>query len=241
VAITQTGSTLTFTGSYGSASTGTVSSTITVPSDAEIVIVGLSGYHGASGGFSSMFFTKGGSQTAMTKVATGMDAGVTWQGALFYQVSPDTGSNKSLTWSYTGGPTDPLRVHSVQFWKGIDTATPVRSHAGTMRTSLPIETGSMTAQSGDKALAFIGMYTAGNNSSSTTWTSPFTSYEELTNATDADAAWGVADPTASTTAKVTATQFGSEWSLGALVLIPAAGAAVVSPKLYVNRGPIRSN
>ena len=48
--ITQTGSTLQI-GVNNSANTGTVSSTITVPSDAQIVIVGLSGYAGPANAF----------------------------------------------------------------------------------------------------------------------------------------------------------------------------------------------
>src|SRR6267142_2250649 len=103
MAIVQTGSVLQFTG-LGTANTGTVSTTITVPADAELVVVGWSGFSSTANFFStgSMTFTKGGVDTAMTMVS-GADGNTgLWQAAMAYLVLPDTGSNKTLKWDWLG-------------------------------------------------------------------------------------------------------------------------------------------
>src|SRR5262245_459080 len=120
MAIVQTGSTLDLFLS-STANTGTVSSSITVPSDAEIVIVGINGYQGTDAGFASMTFTKGGVDTAMTKIAA--DGSAFWQAAAFYLNAPDTGSSKTLKWDWIGtGTSVDGSLHIVaRFYKGIDT------------------------------------------------------------------------------------------------------------------------
>src|SRR5712671_749801 len=127
MAIVQTGSVLQFAG-LGSGNTGTVSTTITVPSDAELVVVGWSGFSATTNFFSggSMTFTKGGVDTAMTNVPGGSTAD--WSGGMWYLVLPDTGSNKTLKWDWigTGAAGDTASLCSVTFWKGEDTASPVR-------------------------------------------------------------------------------------------------------------------
>jgi hypothetical protein len=64
MAITQVGTNIDFPIS-SLAATGTVSSTITVPADAEIVIVGLATANNTPNAFTGMTFTKGGTDTAM--------------------------------------------------------------------------------------------------------------------------------------------------------------------------------
>src|SRR5882762_7830275 len=129
MAIVQTGSVLQFPG-LGSANTGTVSTTITVPSDAELVVVGWSGFSNTSSFFSSgsMTFTKGGADTAMTSVAGGDTAGSNWGAGYFYLVLPDTGANKTLKWDWLGTAVadSANNVCSVTFWKGLNTASPTR-------------------------------------------------------------------------------------------------------------------
>src|SRR5882724_6123877 len=120
MAIVQTGSVLNF-GTLGTANTGTVSSTITVPSDAEIVIVGWSGFTGTASYYStgSMTFTKGGADTAMTSVTGGDGNNGNWMGGYFYLVLPDTGTNKTLKWDWLGAGVqgDPDNMCSITFWK----------------------------------------------------------------------------------------------------------------------------
>ena len=114
------------------ANSGTVSSTITVPADAQLVAVGVKGWCGEAPFFTNMTFTKGAADTAMTRIgvselANGHTA------AIFYLVLPDTGTNKSLKfdWNGTNAPGE-APVCSVTFWKGIDTASPVRSSGASL-------------------------------------------------------------------------------------------------------------
>jgi hypothetical protein len=82
------------------APSGTVSSTITVPADAQFVIVGVSGYNAVNQGHAQMTFTKGGVDTVMTRVGGG-DSNGSWNTVLFWLNGPDTGTNKSLKWVWT--------------------------------------------------------------------------------------------------------------------------------------------
>src|SRR4051812_20771148 len=134
MAITQTGSTLQLNFS-STANTGTVSSAITVPADADFVLVHVSAFHDVasyhSGG--SMTFTKGGSQVAMTNYAAIADSASSgWQSAGFYLVAPDTGSGKTLAWDWAGTATaaDPIHNFALTFWKGVHQTTPVRDSGG---------------------------------------------------------------------------------------------------------------
>ena len=156
MAITQTGTNLDFPVN-SSAQSGTVSSTITVPSDAQIVIVGVSNYHNVTNGHITMTFTKGGVDTAMSREGGG-DNVRNWETTLFWLVSPDTGANKTLKWSWTSSTPDANQVFSVTFWKGIDTASPVRSSAGNNGLRWPRNTPLLTAQDGDRIVAFSGFY-----------------------------------------------------------------------------------
>jgi alpha-D-ribose 1-methylphosphonate 5-triphosphate synthase subunit PhnG len=73
MAIAQAGSTLQF-GINNSANTGTVSSAVTVPADAEIAVVHVSGYGGGTANFlssGSMTLTKAGADPAMTSFRPG--------------------------------------------------------------------------------------------------------------------------------------------------------------------------
>ena len=153
-AITQTGSILQWSVT-DTANTGTVSSTITVPSDAQIIVVGVSAQQGTNSGLAGMTFTKGGVDTAMTKVAAdGTNA--TWQGAIFWLVLPDTGTNKTLKWDWISSGTSSVdRMNfSATFWTGIDTTSPVRSSGGGQQASA---LANLTCVTTDKVVAFMAM------------------------------------------------------------------------------------
>ena len=195
MAIVQTGSVLQFPGP-GSTNTGTVSTTITVPSDAELVVVGWSGYSSTANFFStgSMTFTKGAVDTAMTAVSGGDSNTSFWNAAYFYLVLPDTGSNKTLKWDWLGtaGATDPGSLCSVTFWKGIDTASPVRGTGGGQAGGVPYTSGTITAATGDLIIAWVAATVSGEGSVDS-W-SNLSLLSQVTASTSADGAWATGSP-----------------------------------------------
>jgi hypothetical protein len=160
--ITQAGSVLEFLGVTGN--TGTQS--ITVPADAQIAVVAVLGRSDDTGFFDTdMTLTKGGADVAMTRVGpTGQTSAQV--GIIYYLALPDTGAGKSLKWNWTGTNPPPAGSEptiSVTFWKGIDTAAPVRSVGYQAEVSQVVKsvTGTLTAQNGDLVVAMVGGYDAG--------------------------------------------------------------------------------
>jgi hypothetical protein len=85
---------------------------------------------------------------------------------IYYLVLPDTGAGKSLKYDWTGTNSAPAGAEptiSVTFWKGIDTASPVRSSGfqGEVASRFHAVTGTMTAQNGDLVVAMVGGYWTG--------------------------------------------------------------------------------
>jgi hypothetical protein len=172
MAVTQTGTNLDFPlASF--ANFGTVSSTITVPADAQLVLVGVSGYQGTTGGLEAMTFTKGGGDAAMVRVAAGVtDTAAKWQCALFFMTLPDTGSNKTLKWDWagTGSSADDRFVFSLTFWKGVNTASPVRDSQGAQGNFNPsCFTPAVTVGSGDLVVAFSGFFKGAGSGTVSHW------------------------------------------------------------------------
>lgn len=234
-AITQTGSLLQFNPS--NANSGTVSSTITVPADAQIVLVGISGYNGATANFfsgGSMTFTKGGVDTAMTVAVTGANGGdnstAAFMCAMYYMVSPDTGSNKTLKWDWAGANTaDNAPLVSVIFFTGVETTSAVRSALGKQAAGVPFTTGTLTAQSGDLAVATVGAFAASEGTADT-W-SNLSTLSQMTIYGSSDGAWGSGSPSGNeTVALSTATNF-ADGGIVAIILIPTASAASTSHNL----------
>lgn len=225
MAIVQTGSVLQFPG-LGSGNTGTVSSTITVPADAELVVVGWSGFSNTSGFFSSggMTFTKGGVDTAMNSVAGGDTAGSNWGAGYFYLVLPDTGSNKTLKWDWLGaGVADSANnVCSVTFWKGIDTASPVRgSSAGQSGTTPPYTSGTITAASGDLIIAWVAGFVTAEGTINT-WSNLSLLSQITADGPVADGAWATGSPSGNTTV---AASTGTNFDDGGIVAVAFKAAA----------------
>ena len=227
MAIVQTGTTQ-FTGTGGSnAATGTFFDFIDVPADAEFAVVGVVGYTGTSGGFDSILMPKGGVDTAMSKVATGADAdGGKWQAALFTMVAPDTGDDKLLKWSWLSSTGENPKI-VVTFWKGIDTAAPVRDADGLQQGGYPMTTASMTAASGDLMLAVFGGYTGGSNGTVSAWSNAST-LAEMTTSDVTDISIGSGSPSASTTVAVTSVSGGYTvyTALAAVVVRPVGASGV---------------
>jgi hypothetical protein len=219
---------------------------MTVPSDAEIALVGWSGYSGTASYFSGggMTLTKGGVDTAMTVAVTGAsgadnDTGI-WMGALFYLLAPDTGSNKTIKfdWVGAGNPGDGDACCSVTFWKGIDTGSPVRHALGKQAASGAATTGTLTAVSGDLIVAWASAYTtsAGVDGTADTW-SNLTTLSQIANEAHADGAWATGSPSGNTTVAISTETGWDDRTITAIVLKAAAAGAKALP---VFRRPTRT-
>jgi len=233
MAVTQTGSIQNFTPAVGQS--GTVSSTITVPADAQLVLAGFSSWNNSGNAThysaGSATFTKGGVDTAMTLVDTNASCNpsVGWAAPLFYLVSPDTGANKTLKWSWSaGGSYDAGYLVSVTFWTGLDTASPVRSaKGGQSGASTPYTTSTLTAQSGDLIVAWVGAFVGSGEGSINSW-SNLTLLSNLTHQLSADGAWATGSPTGNTTVAASTDTGLDDGGIAAVVIKPAAGAAATS-------------
>ena len=109
----------------------------------------------------------------MTRVGQ-VESGNGHTGAIFYLVLPDTGTNKSLKfdWAGTNAPGE-APLCSVTFWKGIDTASPIRSTGTSLEarvsTAFPTRTSMLTAQNGDLVVCFAGGDNPGADGTVDTW------------------------------------------------------------------------
>lgn len=243
MAITQAGTTLQFPG-LGSGNSGTVSTTITVPADAEFVVVGWSGFSAFANFFSagSMTFTKGGVDTAMTSAGIGLGDSTAgeWDAAVFYLALPDTGANKTLKWDWSGaGAADAAAsLCSITFWKDIDTASPVRDAKAGHGTNTPYTTGTLTALSGDLIVAWVGAADNGSEGTIDSW-SNLTLLTQIAKSSDADGAWATGSPTGDTTVAASTDTNIDDGSIVAIVLKPAAAAAAQVPyQPWQHRGPM---
>lgn len=236
MAIAQTGS-ITFINpaTITQAASGTVAS-ITVPSDAEIMLIGVSAYDDTANHISANgTFDIGGNASVGIG---GASSTATWQSALHYILAPATGT-QNLDWQWGGGAGSALSEASLKvwygFWKGIDTGSPVRDSDGAQGATDTIASPTLTAQTGDLIVACGAAVdeTFGN----TDVTFDFTGdggadvLENTTNFSFADIAVGTASPTGNQTITVTAATLGAEASISAIVLKPAAAASV-------GRGPL---
>lgn len=237
MAVVQTGSITQLNEAFVTANTGTVSTTITVPSDAELVVVGVSAFTTTASYYSggSLTFTKGGVDTAMTVAVTGANGGdnnaARWMCAMFYMALPDTGSNKTLKWDWAGAgaQTDDFQIFSLTFWKGCDTSSPVRSALGAQSGGVPYTTGTLTAVSGDLIIAVVGTNPTGEGTANT-W-SNLALLGQLTANGDADGAWATGSPSGNTTVALsTATNY-NDGGIVAIV-VKAAAATGIPNQIY---------
>lgn len=229
MAITQTGSALDF--SCGTGNTGTASSTITVPADAELVVVGVSGFSTTAGFFTTngaMTFTKGGADTTMSKGSTAGSGTSFYSAAIFYLVLPDTGSNKSLKWDWGGtGSAGDSVMCSVTFWKGIDTASPVRTSAGGTTSAMPYTSGAFTSNSGDLDLAFAAGFVNVVEGTVNSW-SNLTLLTQCARQGFADAAWATGTTTGSHTVAASTDTNWDDGGISVIVLKPAAAGVTLA-------------
>ena len=235
MAITRTGSILEYSVTDNSTA-GTVATDIVVPADAELVIAAVSGWMGSGDTFFSMSFTKGGVDTVMTK-ATGGDAEGTWQCAVHTLALPDrTGdpgyTTSTLKWDWrAGAPYPPYFVFSVTFWKGVRTASPLRSSGGVQMIEADdgwpvMSTPLLDARPGYKIVAFCGFYSPAGDGTIDSW-SNLTELAELTNNVTACGAWATGDPVADTQVGIASVTNVGEAALCAVVLRPPLAEGAV--------------
>lgn len=189
-----------------------------------------------------MTFTKGGVDTAMTAVqpSTSGDLPGAFMAAMFYQVLPDTGSNKTLKWSWANGPVVNAPIISITFWKGVDTSSPIRGSGGGQNSNLPYTTNTITAQSGDTIVAWVGGFVGCGEGTIDTWSNVSLLAQVACYSTGyADGAWATGSPSGNTTvAASTGTNF-SDGGIVAISLIPAPAAPKIKMRAAGNSGSIK--
>lgn len=229
--IQQVGSAVHFSGFWnsGSPNSGDVTTTLEVPADATYVLVGASTWASDQNSYMSaggMTITKGGVDTAMTALGVAGDASASfWMAGLFGLALPDTGANKTLKYDWNGtATTSEKMIFSVTFWKGVDTASPVRDSDGEQGwfpgNTLDVPT--MTAQSGDKIVAWIGTYLQpGLTASIDTYYGGLSTLEAATSHVTAGGLWATADPTGDVAVGATGGGTCEDCGMCAVVLKPA--------------------
>jgi hypothetical protein len=239
--ITQTGSVLQFP-ALGDGNTGIVSTTITVPGDATMVIAGWSGFGDAGGYFSGgkMQFTKDGVDTDMVPVAGGDASHAQWMAAMFYLILPDTGLNKTLKWDWSGAglADDADSLCSVTFWKGVDTVSPVRGTGGAQANSPPYTTGTITAALGDLFIAWAACFAGGAGEETANSWSNLSLLSQITHSGSADAAWATGSPSGDSTVALSTGSV--SWDDGGIVCASFKAAAEVASDstILTGMGPI---
>jgi len=194
----------------------TGSTSVSIPADATLMVVGLSGYAGGVSYYSDGAMTI--NSAAMT--AVDIDASVNaFQGAMFYRVLPSTGS-QTLAWDWVGTDAQANPAMFVYgFYKGIDTSSPVRDTYGLNEIGGIYVTDTLTAQTGDMVIAWTEFFKGDDGS--VTWTNA-TEIFEATIYGYADGGWAEASPSGNVV--ITATTNGDDGGIGAIVFKPGAGA-----------------
>jgi hypothetical protein len=220
----------------GTSNTTDVSTTIEVPSDCDLVVVGVASYKGTASNFSGggMTFTKGATQVAMRQGAGAhADASTSqFQGTVFYLENPDTGTNKTLGRSFVAA-SDEAQLISVLFLKGF-TSGSVRDsdavQAATPAYTLP----SLTAASDDLVVAWVSAFCSTGADSGVATASNLTSLGNIvrynSGAGNGDAEWLTHSPSGNVVCEVT-TSTSSIWTDGgveALVFTPGGTAPIIT-------------
>jgi len=197
-----------YPGGTGLDNAGTVSTAINVPANATMAVGCISGWKGFTNNYFSdgaMTFTKGGVDTAMVPVQSTPRADTTaanHNAAMFYLPLPDTGTGKTWKWDWVGtSSTDRSTVFSIIFLKDVDTSSPVRGNGGGQATALPVNTGTITALSGDLIVAFVGISLAAAATEATidSWSNATLLSQVAQDFNFSDAAWATALPSGNTT------------------------------------------
>ena len=202
------------------------STTVTVPADAQMMVCTTSGFRNSIGYFSGGSLRIGGQ--AMTLVQGGDASTAAWQGVMGYKVVPPTGA-RSLSWNWAGtsSATDRGGIMCA-YYKDIDTASAVRSTSCTQSSSNPHTTGSIAAQTGDLAVAFVFQFVNPGTDTTFTWTGA-TEVTEFARVADfADGALAEARPSANLTIAASGAQ-NQDGGICGMVVRPAGGGPPPPP------------
>lgn len=223
----RTGSAAEVTSSANSGSTS-----VTVPADATLMVVGVGGFFGTANQFSGGSVTiAGASLTAIS----GADASTSfWQGVIFYRVNPTTGS-QTFAWDWVGaGAPDAGVSLTYAFYKGIDTGSPLKDSFASQAAGSPTATDSMTATTGDCIVAWGSAFTGGAGAHAFTWTNT----TELTDTFFGTGAHSLSEAFPSGDTTVTASEGeDQDIALVAAVFRVAGAAAPTNTLLLMGVGP----
>ncbi len=158
--VTRTGSVT--VQSIGLNNTGSVE--VTVPSDADYVVVGVTAWSPPDSGFYS-----GGSLTlngGALSVIAAADTNISYDVSALFGIKATSTGTKNLVWDWVGSGSS---LHhcwiSVAYYKGVDQDNPIRDSGSEQGSgSANVSTGEMTGLSGDMAVAVVE-----SESSSVTW------------------------------------------------------------------------
>lgn len=149
---------VTRTGSVGSIQSALNSSSqaITVPSDAEIIVVSAGGYEPVASYFSGGAVTLNSVPLTVGRADDTDTAKV--MSAMFYLVNPATGS-QTLAWDWVGTTTPDVGVQIYySFYKGVNKASPIRDSQGIQQTgSTSVSRTVANTQPGDMICAYSHM------------------------------------------------------------------------------------
>lgn len=210
MAVTSTGTPVEI---QSSANTG--SQALTVPADADVIVVGVCAYESGVQVFTNGSMTL--NSVALTKNIADADDSF-FKGGQFYLVSPATGS-QTLAWDWAGTSALSMGVIMVvSYYKDVDTASAVRD-TYVVQANDPMATDTLTAQTGDLVCAWGWMF--GGTAEAVSWTNA-TEIDEYGAFNFANGSLAEAAPTGNV--QITANWVtSSDGGIAALVLKPSGG------------------
>lgn len=214
MAVSRTGS---ITDIHTSNNTG--SQSVSVPADAELMVVGLAGAIDSGSIFGTASISIGGAAASLILDAYG--DGV-WESALFYRVSPATGS-QTFAWDFAGSGSVTYGAHIlIAFYKGINTTTPIKANGGEASGDGSFTTGSLSATTGDMAVALCSKYGGFGDS---TWSGVTEISTDFNN--NCYYSWGEGTPSSNVTITATVTDGSNYGAVCGIVIAQAAGGGSV--------------
>jgi hypothetical protein len=212
----------------GNGNTG--STGITVPADAELMVVAAAAFANANNYYSGGTITLGGNALSVGFDAD--DTTVGQQGVLYYlDVRALTGS-QTLAWDWSGAGTSFCSQNiDYAFYNGVDMNAPIRDSGGQGPSgSGPFTTGSMNAISGDMVAAAM----SATDNTTLSWTN---ATQVRSDATDCNRTYyAEAAPAGDTTVSANITAGDSDGGLMAVVMKAASGAPILSISKPISGG-----
>lgn len=214
MAITRTGSVLSWTDSNNSGNT--FAPHPEVPADATLAIISVTGYRNIANFFTGGTLTLGG--VGFTGVV-GIEDPAHFMGATFWWVNPPTGQQQ-VVWDWQDTAITDGVLFVACYYKGINTADPVRSSSALSFGSGTRTTATLTAVTGDKIVAFAHTFSGGGERTHT-WTNATELADAFSQFSNSDASVAEADPTGNQTVSVISDNSG-DGGISAIVLKEAA-------------------